>query len=61
MSHDFTENIIVLPTSSKIGKMLFALYNEQILPSYLILEGLLVSVVVECASKVVANVLNNVL
>ena len=46
---------------AKFGKMLFALYNEEILPSYAILEGLLVSVVVECASKVVANVLNNVL
>ena len=41
--------------------MLFALYNQQILPLYEILEGLLVSVVVECVSKVVANVLNNVL
>ena len=41
--------------------LLFALYNEQILPLYEILEGLLVSVVVECVSKVVANVLNNVL
>ena len=40
--------------------MLFALH-KQILPLYEILEGLLVSVVVECASKVVANVLNNVL
>ena len=41
--------------------MLFALYNQQILPPYEILEGLLVSVVVECASKSVANVLNNML